>query len=224
MAQKERVREPLIGRHPFRFGKGVDRLQGVIDNNEVATTAGQCAADRGCETETTFSGFHFALAVLDAPDSSRWKAAPVPVTFEDRPKVVVHLAGEVAGIADANDSSMRLMAENKGRQGHRSGNRLPRARWLVYDQPSAPAARDLFELMGNRCDRPTIDKPVGGGDRMEHLAQEASEVLPQYRVEHSLGVRAHGRSFGSGSSPPLDSASGCSGGVTMPGGVSACPS
>src|SRR6201982_1211609 len=65
--------------------------------------------------------------VLVWADPRRGERRSVPVRFEHGAEVVGVLFGEVAGIADADDASRRVMPEDEGGKGDRGRNGRLRA-------------------------------------------------------------------------------------------------
>ena len=81
------VLEPFIGAIALDLRIGVVRLQGVVDDNEVAATAGQSAADRSGQTKAAGGQFNLALRIL-LPDPHAGKEIPIPARFRDCTEVV----------------------------------------------------------------------------------------------------------------------------------------
>ena len=81
------VLEPFIGAIALDVRIGVIRLQGVVNDDEVAAPASQSAADRSGKTKAPGGQFDLALRIF-LPDAGAGKELSIPAIFHDRAKVV----------------------------------------------------------------------------------------------------------------------------------------
>ena len=82
-ARQQRVVVPGIDAAALCFRVRVDRLQRIVDDDEIAAASGQGAADRGRQTEAALRQFNLAFAVFLADDRV-WENRTVPGCGDDR--------------------------------------------------------------------------------------------------------------------------------------------
>jgi hypothetical protein len=175
---QEGVGEPLVGALPLGRGEGVERLQGIVDNDEVAAPSGENAPDRRGEAEAVPGGCDLALAVLASQAHAR-KGLPVPGRLHDGTEVVHELDRELLAVADADDALRRVVTEHERGQRHRGGDRLQGARGHVDDQPPDAPEPHLLEVPDEGADVPSLEEGYAGRERHGASADEACQVLAQ---------------------------------------------
>ena len=110
-------RGPIPVEHPFPtcFRHGIRGLDRVVDDDQVAATSSQCAADRGRQTKALFGRLHLRLGILGRVDPGAGKDAPIPIGVHHAAAIIGVLYGKLLRIGDANDASGRIVAEDEGR-------------------------------------------------------------------------------------------------------------
>jgi hypothetical protein len=147
-AGQQGVLEPFVAGVAFGLGIGVVGLQGVVDNDHVATAAGQRAPDRGRESKSPCRQFNLALRIF-LPNPRALEQRLIPGRLKDCAKIVRMLLGEIAGVRDTDDSASGVVAQDKGRKRNRRGHRFERARGHVDDQAHNLAAANALQLVGD---------------------------------------------------------------------------
>jgi hypothetical protein len=94
------------------------------------------------------------------------------------------LARELAGIADADDSSRRVVAEDEGRKRHRGCDRFKRSRRQIDDEPADLAFADLLEAMRDRREMPVLNKDLARRHSRETLVSKRQGISPESGMEN----------------------------------------
>ena len=110
--------EPVVGRLALGLRQGLLGLQGVVDDDDVGTSPGQHAADRGGEPAALRRRVEFGRRGALRREAGREDPA-VPVAGDDMPAIARQFVGEVLRIADAEDLRRGIMPETPGRKGDR---------------------------------------------------------------------------------------------------------
>jgi hypothetical protein len=110
---------PFVHRLALRIGERLIGLEGVIDNNDVAATAGQNATHGGGEAEA-LTGRHKFLDGLLLRRQTGGKKALVKGAGHHSPAVAGVLVREFLAVADTDDLGRRIMPEPPSRQRNRS--------------------------------------------------------------------------------------------------------
>src|ERR1700722_12668069 len=186
----QRVLEPFIRAIALDVRIGVIRLQGVINDDEVAAAAGQSAADRSGQTKAAGGQFNLALRIL-LPDPHAGKEISIPAGFRDRTEVVGMFLGQIAGIGNADDAPRRVVSQDEGRKGDRRRYRLQRSRRHVDDQPRGLAATKPLERTADRFEMPTWHEGLARREGGERLLDKSVEMLAQERPQQQSGVSVH---------------------------------
>jgi len=105
-----------------------------------------------------------------------------PGRFEHGAEVVGVLFGQVAGIADADDASRRVMPEDEGRKGDRGRNRFQRAGgmlMMISRRTSPRRTRSSCQAIPSTCPDIGLARSEGGED----LVHENSKFVAQQSFE-----------------------------------------
>src|ERR1700722_15108310 len=100
-ARKQGVAAPFDMTSPSLFGLRIGRLERVVDDDEIATTAGKRASDRGRQPKAPLGGHDFRLIVLRRIDLGCRKHSPIPRRRQYRATIPGVLDCKLLGIAHA---------------------------------------------------------------------------------------------------------------------------
>src|SRR5260370_22562912 len=78
---------PIIDALSFGVREGLNGFQGIIDDDEVASSSRQSPVDTRRQAVAVLCRGHLKFGVLDLPDARRGEEFPIPVTVDDRPKI-----------------------------------------------------------------------------------------------------------------------------------------
>ena len=185
----ERAVVPVDDPFACCFGGAVLGLQGVVDDDEVRTAAGDRAAHRQGDPAAAFGrdrlGPGFRLEAHPGKDP------PVPLAFGDHAELPGELVGETLAVADAQEALGRIMAQRPGRECDRGADRLEGAGRLRDQQPPVLACMAARQLVGDGLDVPVGPEGIVGRHRGKHLAHEQGQVRAQGGVEFIIAGHRH---------------------------------
>src|SRR5581483_11524287 len=119
------------------------------------------------------------LTVLEGADDRLGKKSLIPGAAKKSPKVVRQFVGQLSGIAGADDTLRRIMAEHKGRECDRRDDGFERPGRHVDDETPDFAVSNSFKLMGERSNMPTRHEALTRRKRIERFAPERYEILTE---------------------------------------------
>ena len=183
----KRIADPLFEVEPPRVGVRVGRLQGVIDNNEVAAAARERASGRGGEPEPAPRSHELSLCRLGRIEPSGGEDVLVPGRRHHRTAVTRVLGGKVSRITDADDAPRRIAAEQPGGQCHRCADRFETARRHQDDEALELARGHTVKRMANRLEVPIGPERLAWANGLERFLHEGAEVGLEGIPQHALG-------------------------------------
>ena len=136
-AAQQGVVKPLVDTLSLRFRQGFFGFEGIIDDDEIRTPAGQDSADRGCHTESLGYGREVVGRRLVAGEPSGRKKPLIEGAHHQCSAIPGKLISQILAIAGADDLGFWNVAEQKGGKGHAGTMGLEGARRQIDDQPPA---------------------------------------------------------------------------------------
>ena len=177
---------PLDGLLPDGFGLRVLRLDRIVDNDDVAATAGERAADRSGQAITAFRGAHLGFRVLGFVDPGSRKGLLVPIGPHDGAAIIGELRSQIVAVADTDELLGRVVPEQECGQRHGRADGFEVPRRDVDDQARGGAAGYLLKDMGDGLGGPVLrerDPRIDGG---EDLLDEGIEIVSQESAQQFL--------------------------------------
>ena len=187
----QRVVVELPDPPPLGFRQGVERLDRVVDHDQVGAPAEHRAADRGGEARALGGGDQLDVAVAPRLDPEPGEDLAVPLALDHGAEIERVLAGQVMGVADRHHLEPGIVAEPPGGEGDGDADRLQVARRDVDDQAPALAVGDPVEVVGDVPDVPVLAVAGAGLQGGQALGDEAGQVLAQQGVEQATAVTHH---------------------------------
>ena len=111
----EGVVVPLVGRLALRLRQRLLGLQRVVDDDDVGTSPGQHAADRGGDPGALRCRLEFGHG-LTLRRQPRPEQLLIPVAGDDAPAIARQFVGEVLRVAHTEDLGAWVVAETPGRK------------------------------------------------------------------------------------------------------------
>src|SRR5689334_1418526 len=103
------------------------------------------------------------------------------------------LFGQTLRITDADDLFARIMAQNKGRQSHRSTDGFQIARRDIDNKALDLAPPTLLELMGNQFDMAAWQETTARTYLMKHAFDKGREIMAKHGTIFSFREFKHHR-------------------------------
>src|SRR4051812_30327758 len=85
---QDRICHPFIDTIAPYLRQGVDRLERIVNDDQVAAPPGKRAAHRSRKTEPAMGELDFALAVFEAANAGVGKGLAIPGTVDGRPEII----------------------------------------------------------------------------------------------------------------------------------------
>jgi len=141
-ARDSRVeRVPFDHPRPYRFRHGIARLYWIIDDDQVATKAGQGPVDGGGNPLAALGGGDLAIGIALEPHCR--EAGLIDRMIDNPAKVIGMGARQKVGVRHHNHALRRITAKKPGRQSHRGTERFQVPGWQGDDQTTDLARSHL---------------------------------------------------------------------------------
>jgi hypothetical protein len=114
-AAQQRIVVPFVDRVAPGLRQGIIWLERIVDDDDVSTTSGQDAADRGCHSGS-LCGRRKVVDGLSVREPGE-KQLLVPGGIHDVAAVARQLVGEVLAVAGTDDVFCRIMAQQPRHEG-----------------------------------------------------------------------------------------------------------
>ena len=184
------------------IGYRVGRLEGVVDDNEIAAAARQRPPNGRGIAPSPQRGMDFAVGL--PCQHHLWEDRLIDRIRDHTAKVVGVGLCQFGRVGNANHALRRVVAEIPGRQCDRSDDRFQMAGRHGDDQPLYIAGGDLRDLVSHRVDVPVRLKRGPRAKQIKHIIYERLEIRGQDRAEYLLrrSIFGGGRTYGSVHEPP----------------------
>ena len=188
-ARQQSVAIPLIDRLALDVREGVNRLQGIVDDEDIATHAGHGAEHGGPAAKSALG--RIDLVIDHAPDAHARENSLIPVRLDDGLELRGMFGRKLGTITDTEDALAWIVPEQESAQGDVEGEGLEVAGRHVDDEPPDLSIRNALRLVCHMIDMPIVHE-VGAridGEKAPH--QEQVEPEPQRGVEFADFIRLH---------------------------------
>src|SRR5258705_12811435 len=162
----------------------------MVDQDDVGTASGQHAAGGGGEA-VTLAGGDELLYGLPVRGEARRKDLPIPRAHHDAAAIAGELAGEVLGIAGAEDLGRGIVSQTPGWKGDRGHQGFEVAGRQVDDQPPDLAFPHGGQLGGDDLEMPVHRQHGLRVEVIETARGEGGEVLSKQSLILGPGEVLH---------------------------------
>ncbi len=107
--RQQRVRVPLLEGLSGAFGMRILRLERIVYDQQIATTARQRAPDRGGKPRSTCRGHDCSFCVLGRADPGGRKNPSIEIGTHQSTAVISVLTSQALRITDADDPTAGIM-------------------------------------------------------------------------------------------------------------------
>src|SRR6266404_5142254 len=118
-ARQQSVGVPLIDRLALHLREGVNRLQGIVDDEDIPTHTGHGAEHGSPAAKAALS--RIDLVIDYAPDAHARKNSLIPLRLDDGLELRGMFGRKFGTITDTEDALARIVPEEEGGQGDVEG-------------------------------------------------------------------------------------------------------
>ena len=114
-ARQQSVAIPLIDRLALDLRESVNWLQGIVDDEDIATHAGHCAEHGGPAAKAALG--RIDLLIDHAPDAHARENSLIPLRLDDGLELRGMFGCKLGTVTDTEDALARIVPEQEGAQG-----------------------------------------------------------------------------------------------------------